>query len=309
MKNRIDNEVEGEQATSSFTIASKIRDYMMLIKFSLSFMVVFSAVISYLLAPNIVEYNWKMIILLFVAGFLVTGSANAVNQVVEKDTDALMKRTAKRPVAAGRMSTDEGWVFAIVAGLAGIIILAYFFNLLSASIAAISWFIYAFMYTPLKKISAISVLVGAVPGALPCLIGWTAGQDALSAGGWILFAIQFFWQFPHFWAIAWIAHSDYSKAGFKLMPSVEGPTKYSAIQSIIYSLVLVPVGVLPYLSNMSGVASFWILLAANLGMVWLSVRLYRKMTVGAARSVMFGSYIYLAVVLLSLLADKNVLMG
>lgn len=309
MKSRTDNEVAGVPSTSSFTIASKIRDYMMLVKFSLTFMVVFSAVISYLLAPRVVEYNWKMIILLFTAGFLVTGSANAVNQVVEKETDALMRRTAKRPVASGRMSTNEGWGFAIIAGIAGIVILAYFFNLLSAGIAAVSWFIYAFMYTPLKRISAVSVLVGAVPGALPCLIGWAAGQDELSAGGWILFAIQFFWQFPHFWAIAWIAHGDYDKAGFKLMPSVEGPTKYSAIQAIIYSLVLVPVGVLPYLAHMTGIASFWILLAANLFMVWLCVRLYRKMTVNAARSVMFGSYIYLAVVLLALLADKNVLMG
>jgi protoheme IX farnesyltransferase len=121
----------------------------------------------------------------------------------------------------------------------------------------------------------------------------------------VLFAIQFFWQFPHFWAIAWIAHNDYAKAGFKLMPSVEGPTKYSAIQSIIYSLVLVPIGVLPYLLKMSGVVSFWIVLAANLYMVWLSIQLYRQMTVVAARRVMFGSYIYLAVVLLSLLANKN----
>jgi protoheme IX farnesyltransferase len=286
--------------TSSFTIASKIRDYMMLVKFSLSFMVVFSAVISYLMAPKIVEYNWLMIILLFIAGLLVTGSANAV----EKDTDALMKRTAQRPVASGRMSTTEGWVFAIIAGLAGVIILGYFFNLLSAVIAAVSWFIYAFMYTPLKKVNSVAVLVGAVPGALPCLIGWAAGQDELSAGGWILFAIQFFWQFPHFWAIAWIAHSDYTNAGFKLMPSVEGPTKYSAIQSIIYSLVLVPVGLLPYLFGMSGIVSFWIVLVMNLWMVWLSVQLYRKMTKKAARSVMFGSYIYLAVVFLALLANK-----
>jgi protoheme IX farnesyltransferase len=305
MKRRIDKYAPGDKPTSSFTIASKIRDYMMLIKFSLSFMVVFSAVVSYLLAPKVVEYDWSMIILLFIAGFLVTGSANAVNQVVEKDTDALMKRTAKRPVAAGRMSTSEGWVFAIIAGLVGVIMLAYFFNMLSAAIAAVSWFIYAFMYTPLKKVSSVSVLVGAVPGALPCLIGWAAGQDELSAGGWILFAIQFFWQFPHFWAIAWIAHNDYSNAGFKLMPSVEGPTKYSAIQSVIYSLVLVPVGILPYLAGMSGVVSFWIVLAANIYMVWLCVQLYRKMTVNAARKVMFGSYIYLAVVLLALLADKN----
>ncbi len=305
MKKSIKNNASSGSTSSSFTIASKIRDYMMLIKFSLSFMVVFSAVVSYLLAPRIVEYNWLMIILLFVAGLLVTGSANAVNQIVEKDTDAIMQRTAKRPIPAGRMSATEAWSFAVIAGLIGVFILAWFFNLLSAGIAAVSWFVYAFMYTPLKKITSIAVLVGAVPGALPCLIGWAAGQDDLSAGGWILFAIQFFWQFPHFWAIAWIAHNDYSKAGFKLMPSVQGPGKYSAIQSIIYSLVLVPVGTLPYIVGISGIASFWILLAMNLWMVGLSVQLYRKMTKKAARSVMFGSYVYLAIVFFAMLADKS----
>jgi heme o synthase len=291
---------------SSFTIGGKVRDYMMLIKFSLSFMVVFSSVISYLMAPKVVEYEWKMIVLLFIGGLLITGSANAVNQVVEKDTDAMMKRTASRPVAAGRMTTTEGWIFAIVGLLAGLYILAHFFNGLSAGIALLSWFIYAFMYTPLKKVSSVSVLVGAVPGALPCLIGWAAGQDELSAGGWILFAIQFFWQFPHFWAIAWIAHNDYSRAGFKLMPSVEGPTKYSAVQAVIYSLVLLPVGVLPYLARMSGVIAFWIVLGANIFMIWQCVRLYREMDRKAARRVMFSSYIYLPIVLLALLADKNI---
>lgn len=289
---------------SSLTIAGKVRDYMLLIKFSLSFMVVFSAVISYLLAPKVVVYDWTMIIWLFVGGMLVTGSANAVNQVVERDTDAMMKRTAKRPVASGRMSVTEGWAFAIISVVTGLLILGYFFNLLSAIVAAVSWFIYAFMYTPLKKVSAIAVLLGAVPGALPCLIGWAAGQDELSIGGWVLFGIQFFWQFPHFWAIAWIAHTDYSKAGFKLMPSVEGPGKYSAIQSIIYSLVLIPVGMLPYLIGMSGIMSFWIIIAANIFMTWQSIRLYREMEVKAARRVMFSSYIYLPIVLLALLADK-----
>ena len=290
---------------SSFTIASKIRDYMLLVKFSLSFMVVFSAVISYLLAPKIVEYDWMMIILLFVGGLLVTGSANAVNQIVEKDTDAMMKRTASRPIASGRMSAKEGWTFVIVSLVIGIFILAYFFNWLSAITALFSWFVYAYLYTPLKKISSVSVLVGAIPGALPCLIGWAAGNDDLGVGGWILFAIQFFWQFPHFWAIAWIAHKDYTAAGFKLMPSTQGPTKYSAIQSIIYSLVLLPVGVLPYLNGMSGIVSFWIVLAANLFMVAQCVRLYREMNVQAARRVMFSSYIYLPIVLLALLGDKN----
>jgi len=290
--------------SGSFTIASKLRDYKLLVKFSLSFMVVFSAVISYLLAPAVVEYDVKMILLLFVGGFLITGSANAINQVVERDTDALMKRTADRPIAAARMSVSEGWAFAVVTGLTGVFILWYFFNGLSAGLAAFSLFLYAFIYTPLKKVNAISVLVGAVPGALPCLIGWAAGNDELTAGGWVLFGIQFFWQFPHFWAIAWIAHKDYSKAGFKLLPSVEGPTKYSAIQSIIYSLLLIPVGILPYLAGMTGIVSLAIVFVANLLMVFQSVRLYRQMEVKAARRVMFSSYIYLPVVFFSLLADK-----
>lgn len=277
---------------------------MMLVKFSLSFMVVFSSVVCYLLAPKVIEFNWKMIVLLFAGGFLVTGSANTINQVVEKDTDALMKRTAKRPVAAGRMSVEEGWIFAIVTGSLGLFILGYFFNPLSAVLAAFSLFLYAFIYTPLKKINSISVLVGAVPGALPCLIGWAAGNDALTAGGWVLFAIQFFWQFPHFWAIAWIAHHDYAKAGFRLLPSVEGPTKYSAIQSVIYSLFLLPVGVLPYLVHTSGFVSLVVITVANLFMIYQSIRLYREMQTGAARRVMFSSYLYLPVVLLAMLADK-----
>lgn len=290
--------------SSSFAFASKLRDYMLLVKFSLSFMVVFSAVICYLLAPNIVDFNLKMIMLLFAGGFLVTGSANAINQVIEKDTDAMMKRTAKRPVASGRMSITEGWAFAALTGVAGVFILWYFFNGLAAGLATLSLFLYAFIYTPLKKVNAVSVLVGAIPGALPCLIGWAAGNDNLSAGGWILFAIQFFWQFPHFWAIAWIAHKDYTQAGFKLLPSVEGPTKYSAIQSIIYSLFLLPVGILPYFAGMSGTVSLWVVFAANLFMVYQSVRLYREMETKAARRVMFSSYIYLPIVLLALLADK-----
>jgi heme o synthase len=294
---------ETVKSSSSFKFASKLQDYKLLIKFNLSFMVVFSAVISYLLAPRVTQYDWKAILILFVGGMLVTGSANAINQVVEKDTDSMMKRTASRPVAAGRMSVNEGWIFAILTGLAGILILGHF-NFLTAALSAFSLFIYAFIYTPLKKVSAISVLVGAVPGAMPCLIGWAAGNDDLGSGGWILFAIQFFWQFPHFWAIAWIAHKDYSHAGFRLLPSVQGPTKYSAIQSIIYSLLLLPVGLLPYFNGMSGVISLAALLLANSMMVWQSLRLYREMTAQAARRVMFSSYIYLPVVLLALLIDK-----
>ena len=267
-------------------------------------MVVFSSVVSYLLAPKVVDFSWQMILLLFAGGMLVTGSANAINQVVEKDTDALMKRTAQRPVAAGRMSIEEGWAFAIVCGVAGVLILGYFFNWLSAGLGAFSLFLYAFIYTPLKKVNAVAVLIGAFPGAMPCLIGWAAGANELSLGGWVLFAMQFLWQFPHFWAIAWVAHKDYSTAGFKLLPSEQGPTKYTALQTIVYSLLMIPVGMVPYYIGMSGVTSLIIVVIANLFLVIQCVRLYRSMEVKAARRVMFSSYIHLPVVLLALLMDK-----
>lgn len=305
-------QTETDQPVSRSGVTARLRDYMMLIKFSLTTMVVFSAVISYLLAPKIVAYDWGMIALFFLAGMLVTGSANTINQIVEKDTDALMKRTAKRPIASGRMSETEGWIFAVFTGVMGVLLLWYFFNGLSAALAAFSLFLYAFVYTPLKKVNSISVLVGAFPGGLPCLIGFAAGNDTIffgehgwaDMGGWALFAIQFFWQFPHFWAIAWLAHKDYEAAGFRMLPSAKGPTKYSAIQSIIYSVLLIPVGLLPYLIGLTGWLSLLVTLLANLAMVGLSVRLYLQMERSAARGVMFGSYIYLLVVFFALLADK-----
>ncbi|MEI9807260.1 MAG: heme o synthase [Bacteroidota bacterium] len=231
---------------------NKIKDFLQLIKPSLSIMVVFSSVMSFVLTPAFGSYEdkWKWVLLLFAGGMLVTGSANAINQVVEKDTDALMKRTAKRPVASGRLSVQEGWAFAVLTGAAGIFILGNYFNWTAAGLAAFSLFLYAFIYTPLKKVSSIAVLVGAFPGALPCLIGWAAGDERLSTGGWILFGIQFLWQFPHFWAIAWLAHADYTRAGFKLLPSDKGPTKFTALQTVIYSLLLLPVTLIPYYTGM-----------------------------------------------------------
>jgi len=311
--------------STSFSLASKVKDYFQLIKFTLSFTVVFSCVICYLLAPNIVQYDWLMILILFVAGMLVTGSANAINQAVEKDTDAVMKRTAKRPVASGRMSQQEAYTFAFITGALGVFMMGWFFkgddnsfNWNASLLSAFSLFLYAFIYTPLKKVNSIAVLVGAFPGALPCLIGWVAatnminpfgtvvanGKEFSNAGGWILFAIQFLWQFPHFWAIAWVSHGDYSKAGFKLLPSDKGPTRFTAVQGIMYSVLMIPVGILPYYFGMTGQVSMWILIASNLFMVVQSIRLYNEMNAKAARRVMFSSYIYLPIVLLALLADK-----
>lgn len=283
--------------------SGKIRDYKELIKFTLNITVVFSSVIAYLLVPQ-VEFTLKMVLLLSLGGMLVTGSANAVNQIYEKDYDSVMKRTGNRPIAAGRMSVGEAWVFALWSLVAGLAIMWYFFNLTAMLVSLLSWFVYGFIYTPLKRVSALSVLVGAFPGAFPCLIGWVAGADNFSMGGWVLFAIQFIWQFPHFWAIAWVAYRDYDKAGFRLLPNQNEPTRNTALQAIGYSVLMVPLGFLPYYTGISGQYSMWFVLAANLAMIVQCVRLYRQMDVRAARRVMFSSYIYLPVVLISLLADK-----
>lgn len=290
----------------------KVKDYLQLTKPSLNIMVVFSSVVSFMLTPGFDRYEdkWKFILLLFAGGYLVTGGANAINMAVEKDTDALMSRTKTRPVASGRMSQNEAWVFGIICGIAGVFILGNYFNWLAAGVAAFSLFLYAFIYTPLKKINSIAVLVGAFPGAFPCLIGWVAGENELSLNGWVLFGIQFLWQFPHFWAICWVAWKDYLKAGFKLLPSDLGPTKFTALQAIIFSMLLMPVTLLPFFTGMcsyndvAGVVSLVLIVLANVFMVMRCVMLYKKMDIPSARKVMFGSYMYLPVILLALYISK-----
>lgn len=307
-----------KKSNSSYQLASKFRDYLLLMKFTLSFTVVFTCVISYLLAPNIAAYPWLYIIILFIAGLMITGSANAINQAVEKDTDALMKRTDKRPVANGRMHANEAYAFAFIAGLGGVLLMYFFFNMSSALLSAFSIFLYAYIYTPLKKVSSIAVLIGAFPGALPCLIGWVAATGLISpfsyinvngilysnGAGWALFGIQFLWQFPHFWAIAWVAYQDYAKAGFKLLPSKKGPTRFTALQTILYTIVMIPAGVLPFYFHITGNISLWIVLIANIFLLVQCMRLYKELDVKAARRVMFSCYLYLPVVFLALLADK-----
>lgn len=272
-------------------------------KFTLSFTVVFTCVICYQLAPNINGFDWFSILLLTFAGLCITGSANAINQSVEKDTDAQMKRTRNRPVAAGRLTQKQAYTFAFITGVLGVGLMFYF-NIASALLSAFSLFLYAFIYTPLKKVNSIAVLVGAFPGAIPCLIGWVAATNEFSTGGWILLLVQFLWQFPHFWAIAWVSHADYSSVGFKLLPAKEGPNRFTALQSIMYAVLMIPIGFLPRYFHVTGDWSMWVVLVANIFMVVQCVRLYQDMGVPAARRVMFSSYIYLPVVYLSLLADK-----
>lgn len=289
--------------STSYAVASKVKDYSQLMKFNLTFMVVFSSVVAYLLVPE-VEFNIIKVLLLFAGGLLVSGSANTINQIWEKETDKLMARTAVRPLPAGRMTEGEAIVLAIITGVAGILIMGYSFNWLSAGLSLLSLVLYGFVYTPWKKWNSLAVLVGAIPGAMPLLIGWAAGANTLSEGGWSLFAIQFLWQFPHFWAIAWIAHKDYARAGFKLLPGNGEPNKFTALQAVLYTLLIIPAGVAPYLLHITGRISAIVAILAGLFFLYRAINLYRKSDVPAARKLMFGSYIYLTIVQLVQLLDK-----
>jgi len=289
---------------------SKIKDYGQLLKPNLSFLVVFSSVIAYLLVPGI-HFELSKVIILFAGGMLVTGAANAINQILEKDSDRLMKRTMFRPLPDARMQRAEAWLFALLTAFAGAALLALSFNLLTGILSLVSLLLYAFAYTPLKKISPIAVLVGAIPGAMPPLLGWVAatnriGFEGAGTGGWILFAVQFFWQFPHFWSIAWVAYDDYAKAGIKLLPSSAGRTSFTGLQCMLYSLVLIPISMLPRL-HMTGIIGMSVAIVMGIIYFYTSYLFYQHNDEKSARRVMFASFFYLPIVLIAYLLDKTVL--
>lgn len=280
------------------------RQYYRLSKFSLSFLVVFSSVMSYLLAEHPV-YDIAYAGYLSLGGFLVTAGANIINQIVEKETDAKMHRTRMRPVASGAVSKEKAAWMAAVSVMGGGGILWYHFTFYTMLVAMISVILYAWVYTPMKKQTSFSVIVGAIPGALPCFIGWLAGGGDRWEIGLLLFFFQFVWQFPHFWAIAWLAHEDYARAGLRLLPSVSGPSRYAALQSVFYASVLLPLGLVPYLIKMAGWMSAIVIFFANAVLLYYCIRLYIQMNNAAARRVMFASYIHLPVFFFALLFDKN----
>lgn len=285
-------------------MVAKLRDYMQLMKPNLSFMVVFSSVVGYLIAPGI-EFLWEEVLLLFTGGVLVTTGANIINQILERHSDRFMKRTMVRPLPEERMAVAEAWAICVVSSLLGFFILAYFFNLASAVISIVSLLLYGFAYTPMKKVGPIATFIGAIPGALPPLIGWVAATGSLSGlGGWSLFLIQFFWQFPHFWAIAWVGYEDYLKAGIRMLPSSAGKTSFTGLQCIFYSMTLLPLTILPRQLGLTGSAGMWISLAAGLLYCAASFAFYIKNDKASAKKVMYASFIYLPTVLLAMLIDK-----
>lgn len=280
----------------------KVSAYFKLLKFRLSFTVAFSSAIGFILGRPVATY-WE-IALVMLGGLLVTGSANIINQIIEKDLDKLMKRTAKRPLPTGKVGVAEAIAVCILTGVAGLVILANTFNLLTAALSLVSLVLYGFVYTPLKRISPICVFVGAIPGAMPPLIGWVAATGVMSVEAWILFGIQFIWQFPHFWAIAWVLDDDYKKAGFKMLPMAGGKNLKTAFQIMIYTLVLIPLSLLPLQFGMTGSTSA--LIAVVCGVLFLAQTFYLMRTCSkkAAMNIMFGSFLYLPIVQIAFVLDK-----
>lgn len=281
-----------------------ISDFKKLIKLRLTFLVVFSASVSFLIASReLGSVNWLSWFMLTVGGFLVTGAANGFNEIIEKDLDKLMSRTMDRPIPSGRMTTGQALVLSLLMGIMGTMILMRL-NFLTGVLALFSILLYAFVYTPSKRKSPIAVFIGAFPGALPPLIGYFAAFDnpQISWVPIVLFLIQFVWQFPHFWSIAWVLDEDYKKAGFRLLPTTRRD-RISALFTSFSTLLLVPVGLLPTIMGFGGyyVAVISVILGI---MFWLySLNLSRKLDVASARQVMFCSFIYLPLVQLVLLFD------
>jgi protoheme IX farnesyltransferase len=297
-------EVKVQEATFTALVAQKVEDFKLLVKFRLSLTVVFSSLMGFLIAARSGVQSWSSLGMLALGGFLVTAAANTLNQVLEKDYDRLMERTANRPLAAGRMRNQDAVLLAGIMSLLGVSILAMF-NPWTAFLGMVALLMYAFVYTPMKRVGPVAVIVGAVPGALPTLIGAAAAEGTVSALGLSLFAIQFFWQFPHFWSIGWLGHDDYMRAGYRLLPGKDGGrNRETGLQAFLYAIPLLPLVLLPYFTGISGWISAALLLLLSAVYTWLGWNLYRKNDRKAALQLMFFSFFYIPVALIAIWADK-----
>jgi heme o synthase len=282
--------------------AAKAKAYFELLKFRLSFLVAFSCVFGYMLASPRIDV--LPLVMLFVGGFLLSGGSVIINQIIEKDLDKLMTRTMNRPLPTYRVTVQEAIFFSIICLITGVGILLYFTNVLTAFLSLVSMVLYSFVYTPLKRVGPIAVFVGAIPGALPPLLGWTAATGVISHEALIIFGIQFIWQFPHFWAIAWVADDDYKKAGFKLLPYSGQKDLNTAIQIMIYTMCLIPLGLLPATFGITGINSA--VVATVCGVLFFSqtISLMKTGDRKSALKIMFGSFLYLPIVQIAYLLDK-----
>ncbi|KAA3645948.1 MAG: protoheme IX farnesyltransferase [Bacteroidetes bacterium] len=283
-------------------ITDKLRSYAAFFKLRLASLVVFSAAFGYLIAADTID--WQSFIWLSIGGFLVTGASNGYNQMIEVDLDKLMDRTKKRPLVTKKMSKPEAFIVATLSAIVGVAILWFFLNPLSGILGLFALFMYVLLYTPLKRITPWAVFVGAFPGAIPPMLGYIAytGKFGLEAG--LLFALQFMWQFPHFWAIAWKVDQDYKKAGFYLLPSKGGKDKSSAFLILIYTLFMIMVSLLPMAFRLTGPISSVFFLLGGLLMLIPSIKLFKDKSDKAATKVMFASFIYVPIVLVAWYFDK-----
>jgi protoheme IX farnesyltransferase len=278
------------------------KDFSNLIKLRLTFLVVFSASISFLIGSKVNgSINWTNWLMLIAGGFLVTAAANCFNEIIEKDLDKLMKRTMNRPFPAGRMTTGQGLVIGLGMALLGTYLLGKL-NLTTGYLSVFSILLYAFAYTPLKRKSPVAVFVGAIPGALPPLIGYVAAHPKIDVIALILFGIQFVWQFPHFWAIAWVLDDDYKLAGFRLLPSGKRNLT-SAIFTFAATLILIPVSLLPTYYGYGGYYVGAVSLVCSLIFLYLAFVLLKDRQISSAKKLMYGSFFYLPIVQLMFLFD------
>ena len=293
-----------QTATKTITMQSGWSDFKQLTKMGLSLSVVFSSVAGYLIATQTIDY--KTIILLGVGGYCVVGASNAFNQIIEKEPDAIMTRTKNRPIPAGRMSVNVAMMIAISILTIGLLML-YNINGKTALFGAISVFLYTSAYTPLKPITPLSVFVGAIPGAIPFMLGWVAatGQFGIEAG--ILFMIQFFWQFPHFWAIGWLQFDEYKKAGFNMMPTTQ-KNKKAAKLIILYTIIMLLVSIVPVFRLTGDLyllpASAIIIFSLGLIMLYYGLKLYKEQTDLIARKLMLSSVLYITLIQIIFVIDK-----
>ncbi len=292
--------------TANITLYSFIRAkwtaYVAMLKIRLSLLVAFSCAFGFTLASA--QTNWSQLLVVFAGAFLLSGASIVINQILEREYDRLMTRTCNRPLPTGKVTVGEAWIFADIVTMAGLLLLLAGSNLLTVVLSVVSMVLYSFVYTPLKRVGPVAVFVGAIPGALPPLLGWTAARGEVTYEAWIIFGIQFIWQFPHFWAIAWLADDDYKKAGFKLLPSGGGKDMNTAIQIMIYTLFLLPLGLLPAKFGLTGIDSA--IVATVCGVLFLA-QTFSLMKDGSRKSalrIMFGSFLYLPVVQIAYLLDK-----
>tara|TARA_B100001175_G_scaffold208471_1_gene177010 strand:- start:33 stop:938 length:906 start_codon:yes stop_codon:yes gene_type:complete len=297
-------------------LISSIKYYFQLLKFRLSFTVVISATAGYLIGVE--NFNYIELILLALGGFLVTGSANGFNQILEKDYDKLMLRTMHRPLPEKNLTTLNSLIFSFTIGVLGLYLLSMikphgsFYGFLSKSSAfgLLSLMIYVLSYTPLKRMSTVSIFVGAIPGAIPVLLGWVAATDDFGIAVGLLFAIQFLWQFPHFISISWIRDNEYKKAGFKMMYG-EKKGKYPAAIALITSIIMTAVSVLPFFLDLKlislSIVSFTLILALGIWFTSNSYKLFKTPEDSIAKKLMMSSLIYLPFMQLIFVVDKWVI--